>query len=162
MHSGCSQLHSFVQKWLLRGPALPHRPSSPQLSSLSYYSGRRVWCLPFSSGHKSPSIATWFDLLKMTETAPLWGAKIYLHRLRQKVRNALSLHGQGSLDLRTCLQTWIPGSEDSPSCFNLTCLAAADANAFCFRYRGAATFHSFSCKAYRRKPQKEIINKYPV
>lgn len=47
-----------------------------------------------------------------------------------------------------------------PRCFYLTCFAAADANAFCFRYRGAATFHSFSCKAYRRKPQND--DKYPV
>lgn len=48
----------------------------------------------------------------------------------------------------------------SPSCFYLTCFAAAEANAFCFRYRGAATFHSFSCKAYRRKPGND--DKYPV
>jgi len=40
-------------------------------------------------------------------------------------------------------------------CFSLTCFAAADANAFCFRYKGAATFHSFSCKAYGRKPFKK-------
>lgn len=37
------------------------------------------------------------------------------------------------------------------SCFHLTCFAAVDANAFCFRYRGAATFHNFSCKAYKKK-----------
>lgn len=47
-----------------------------------------------------------------------------------------------------------------PRCFCLTCFAAADANTFCFRYRGAATFHSFSCKACKRKPRDD--DKYLV
>lgn len=157
MHFSWSQSpswSSFAHIWLLRGltPWSSPEANSPLLSNLlSYYSGRYVACLLFSCGPKSPSIATSFDLLKLKEITSLWGTKIYLDRLEHKVRNTVVMQGHGGCNPRTLLQ--------ARTSFSLTCFAAADANAFCFRYKGAATFHSFSCKAYRRKPLKKRDDK---
>lgn len=131
----------------IRSTAFPGnevRADSPRFSGSSF--------LPFCFVQLSRTSPLTPHLVKTSKTSPPCGTKIYLARLGQwRIRSVISVAWprKGSYP-RTC----------RPRCFCLTCFAAADANTFCFRYRGAATFHSFSCKACKRKPRND--DKYLV